>query len=38
MGYRDTYEACRRDPEAFWLSAAERIDWSTPPSRALDAT
>ena len=38
MGYRDVYEACRTDPEKFWLEAAKAIDWETPPSRALDAS
>ena len=35
MGYRDVYEACKADPEAFWMKAAEAIDWDTPPSKAL---
>ena len=38
MAYRETFEACQRDPEAFWLEAATRIDWTTPPTRALDAS
>ena len=25
------------DPEAFWLDAAQAVDWHTPPTRALDA-
>ncbi|MEX2521061.1 MAG: AMP-binding protein [Paracoccaceae bacterium] len=37
MGYRDVYEGWRADPEAFWMRAAEAIDWVTPPSRALFA-
>ncbi|MEO0387350.1 MAG: propionyl-CoA synthetase [Pseudomonadota bacterium] len=38
MAYRETFEACQCDPEAFWLEAATRIDWTTPPTRALDAS
>jgi propionyl-CoA synthetase len=36
MGYREVYEGWRRDPEGFWMKAAEAIDWVTKPSRALD--
>ena len=36
--YHDLYQAAQQDPEAFWMQAAEAIDWSTPPSRALDDT
>lgn len=28
----------REDPEAYWLKAAEGLDWTRPPSRALDAS
>mgnify|MGYP001550041092 FL=1 len=35
MGYRDIYSAWQADPEAFWMQAAEVIDWAQPPSRAL---
>ena len=35
MGYRDIYSAWQADPEAFWMQAAEAIDWAQPPSRAL---
>ncbi len=35
MGYRDVYEGWKADPEAFWMKAAEAIDWVTPPSKAL---
>ena len=28
-------EEARSDPEGYWLRLAERIDWITPPSRAL---
>ncbi|MFQ5622536.1 MAG: propionyl-CoA synthetase [Paracoccaceae bacterium] len=36
MGYREVYEAWRNDPEAFWMEAAGDIDWTVPPTRALD--
>jgi propionyl-CoA synthetase len=36
MGYSEVYENWKADPEAFWMKAAEAIDWFTPPSRALD--
>ncbi len=36
MGYRNTYDAWRKDPEGFWLEAAKSIDWIEPPTRALD--
>ncbi|SEO50003.1 propionyl-CoA synthetase [Salinihabitans flavidus] len=35
MGYRDVYESWQRDPEAFWMQAAESIDWDRFPSKAL---
>jgi propionyl-CoA synthetase len=35
MGYRDTYAAWQTDPEAFWMEAAQAIDWTKAPSRAL---
>jgi len=35
MGYRDIYEAAQADPEAFWLKAAEAIDWDAAPQTAL---
>ncbi|WP_116133226.1 propionyl-CoA synthetase [Tropicimonas sp. IMCC34043] len=35
MGYSDIYDAWKADPEAFWMQAAEAIDWYTPPSKAL---
>ncbi|MBB4911187.1 propionyl-CoA synthetase [Actinophytocola algeriensis] len=34
--YQDAYQRSLADPEAFWLAAAESIDWETPPERALD--
>ena len=27
----------RQDPEAYWLAAAQGLDWTRSPSRALDA-
>ncbi len=38
MGYRETYDAWKADPEAFWLQAAEAIDWVEAPTKALDDT
>ncbi len=35
MGYRDIYAAWQADPEAFWMGAAEAIDWDRKPSKAL---
>ena len=35
MGYKDVYAAWKADPEAFWMEAAEAIDWDRKPSRAL---
>ncbi len=35
MAYRDVYESCKQDPEAFWMQAAEAIDWDKKPSKAL---
>ncbi|MCF6271949.1 MAG: propionyl-CoA synthetase [Rhodobacteraceae bacterium] len=36
MGYRDEYRQWQQDPEAFWMQAAEAIDWIKKPGRALD--
>ncbi len=36
MGYRETYKSWQDDPEAFWMQAAEAIDWVKKPSKALD--
>ena len=38
MGYRETYQAWKSDPEGFWMQAAEAIDWVRKPTRALDAS
>ena len=35
MGYKDVYAAWAADPEAFWMQAAEAIDWDRKPSKAL---
>ena len=35
MGYAELYESWKADPEAYWMNAANAIDWDTPPSRAL---
>ncbi|QJF52201.1 propionyl-CoA synthetase [Roseobacter ponti] len=35
MSYREIYQASLDDPEAFWMQAAEAIDWDRKPSRAL---
>lgn len=34
--YREVLEASLSDPEAFWLEAADGIDWFRRPTRALD--
>jgi propionyl-CoA synthetase len=36
--YEDVFRASTDDPEAFWLGAAQAIDWHVAPTRALDAT
>jgi propionyl-CoA synthetase len=36
MAYAQVYAGWKSDPEAFWMEAAQSIDWATPPSRALD--
>jgi propionyl-CoA synthetase len=38
MGYADLYRRSLADPEAFWLEAAEAVDWVQAPSRALDGS
>ncbi|OIP84902.1 MAG: propionyl-CoA synthetase [Rhodobacterales bacterium CG2_30_65_12] len=35
MGYKEVYASWQDDPEAFWMQAAEAIDWVKPPSKAL---
>jgi propionyl-CoA synthetase len=34
--YHDTYRRSLDDPEGFWLAAAAGVDWTKPPTRALD--
>ncbi|WP_018637728.1 propionyl-CoA synthetase [Parafrankia elaeagni] len=34
--YRDVYDAWRKDPSDFWLSAAAAVTWSRPPRVGLD--
>lgn len=36
--YSETYRRSLADPEGFWLDAARAIDWTRPPTRALDAS
>ncbi len=36
--YEDAFRASTDDPEAFWLGAAQAIDWHVAPTRALDAS
>ena len=35
MGYNDVYAGWKADPEAFWMKAADEIDWVKPPTKAL---
>ena len=35
MNYKDVYAAWAANPDAFWMRAAEAIDWDTKPSKAL---
>ena len=37
MRYADIYERAKRDPDGFWMEAADGIDWVTQPSKALFA-
>ncbi|MDU9004469.1 propionyl-CoA synthetase [Sedimentitalea todarodis] len=34
--YKDVYAEWERDPEAFWMNAANDVDWFTRPTKALD--
>ncbi len=36
MKYADVYQSWRSDPEAFWLKAAEAVDWTRKPAKALN--
>jgi propionyl-CoA synthetase len=35
MGYKEVYAAWQNDPDAFWMEAAQAIDWVKAPSKAL---
>ena len=35
MGYKDVYDRWKRDPDGFWMDAAQAIDWDSQPSKAL---
>ena len=35
MSYADVYQSWKSDPEAFWMQAAEAIDWVEKPTKAL---
>ncbi|MDP3338718.1 propionyl-CoA synthetase [Frigidibacter sp.] len=35
MAYQDIYQGWQSDPEGFWMQAAEAIDWTQKPSKAL---
>ena len=35
MGYRAEYDSWKADPEAWWMRAADAIDWISPPTKAL---
>ena len=37
MSYASVYQSWKDDPEAFWMEAAQAIDWDQAPSRALSA-
>ncbi|MFD1344295.1 propionyl-CoA synthetase [Litorisediminicola beolgyonensis] len=35
MSYAEIYESWKSDPEGFWMTEAERIEWTKKPSKAL---
>ncbi|KIC17738.1 propionate-CoA ligase PrpE [Leisingera sp. ANG-Vp] len=35
MGYQDIYAGWKRDPEGFWMDAAQAISWDEAPKQAL---
>ena len=37
MSYKKVYNSWKNNPEAFWMTAADAIDWVTKPSKALFA-
>jgi propionyl-CoA synthetase len=36
--YQDTYDRSLDEPAEFWLDAANKVSWSTPPRQALDSS
>ena len=36
--YQDSYAQSLEEPDEFWLDAAGKISWSTPPQQALDSS
>jgi propionyl-CoA synthetase len=36
MDYSELYSSWQQDPEAFWMQAANAIDWDKAPTKALD--
>lgn len=36
-GYKQTYESWKTDPDGFWRTAAQQIDWIKPPDVIFDA-
>ncbi|WP_199432621.1 propionyl-CoA synthetase [Qaidamihabitans albus] len=36
--YAETYRRSLEDPEGFWLEAAEAVEWTRKPTRALDSS
>ena len=37
MSYKSVFESSMSDPEAFWMEAANHVDWVKPPSKALSS-
>ena len=35
MGYKEVYASWKADPEGYWMQAAEAIDWTRKPTKAL---
>ena len=35
MSYKEVYNSWKNDPESFWMTAADAIDWVKKPSKAL---
>ena len=36
MSFQEVYDGWKKDPEGFWMDAADKIDWFEKPSKALD--